>query len=611
MYDYLEVNSLLGGSNKKLLEIEKLYIFQKYQEAYLKLEEFERKDDLSKEEELRSNILRAVIIRHMDKWKEGLELLEQTIEESEHNEEKLILLDALLMQADYLRVLERYDDILAITERGLEIIEKEETTNQDLILRKGWFLSYKGLQENFKGNYDLSQETLEQGINQAKQVKNDNLLRVLCSFYARNEASRGNYIEAYEYNIQAVEISIRMKNDLVTARMYGDLAEAAIGLLKFRESQEILSKAIKIYQEYGLPVEYFEFILAMNYTGCGLSTEGVKIFKRILPQLEKLIGQNPRNLSFIIWGKAMVEWYEGNLDKALEFQEEVYNINVELGNRLLIATHAVFLAGMLIDASQIDKALELSLAALEDYEEYNHYFINSFNYEDLGKIFQIKGEYDLALDYLEKCLKIRSQSDHLYQLIRTLFFMIDIAIDKDDEVLYNKYLAQMEEAVFKDPLKIHDQYYRIANALVLKASSSPENWIGAIDSLEEVVEEEIYYYYIKVIALINLCELLMDEFSLSGNIEILEKLENYSNKLEEIANTQKQTSYSLRIESKNIRLLTIWLRAQHSMQETNLMQAENLLKEAREIAKSEGLTRLVEKLIRQQEKLYNQILRWI
>ncbi len=601
---------MFGGNNKDLLEIEKLYHFQRHQEAYLKLEEFEKKGELSKEEELRSNILRAGIVRHMDKWKEGLELLEQTIEESKLLEEKLVLLDALIMKADYLTMIERYDDILTITERGLEIIEKEDTTNQDFILRKAWFLAYKGLQENFKGNYNLAQETLEQGLILTKQIDSDNLLRVLNIFIARNEASRGNYIEAYEYNTQAVEISIRMKNDLVTAMMYGDLAEAAIGLLKFRKSQEHLSEAIKIYQEYGLPIEYFEFILGMNYTGCGLSIEAVRIYKRILPQLEKQIGQNPRDLSFIIWGKAMIEWYEGNLDKALEFQEEVYNINVELGNRWLIATHAGFLAGILIDASQIDKSLELSLAALEDYEEYNHYFINSFNYENLGKICQIKGEYDLALDYLEKCLKIRSQSDHYYQLIRTLFLMIDIAIDKDDEVLYNKYLAQMEEAAFKDPLEIHDQYYRIANALVLKASSSPENWIGAIDSLVDAVEEEIYYYNIKVIALINLCELLMNEFSISGNVEILEKLENYSNKLEEIANNQKQTSYSLRIESKNIRLLTIWLRAQNSMQEADLIQAEDLLEEAREIAKSEGLIRLVEKLTNQQEKLYTQILRW-
>ncbi len=604
----MDVNSLLGGSNKELLEIEKLSRFQKYQEAYLKLEEFEKKGNLSKEEELRSDILRADLIRRMDKWKEGLEILEQTIGESEHLEEKLVLLDALIVKTDYLTMIERYDDILTITRRGIEIIEKEDPSNKDFILRKAWFLAYKGLQQNFKGNYNLAQETLEQSMLLAKNVDNNNLLMFLYTTNGRNEASRGEYVEAHDQFYKALETSIKMKNDSASALLYGDLAEAAIGLGKYKQSQEYLDEAIKIYQKYGLPIVYFEFILGMNYLSCGLIFEGVEIYKRILPQLERQIGKNPRDLSFVIWGKAMVEWYEGNLDKALEFQEEVYNINVELGNRWLIVTHASFLAGMLIDASQIDKALEYSLAAIEDYEEYNLLFVNSFNYENLGKICQIKGEYDLALDYLEKCLKVRLQSDYYYLPIRTLFLMLNVAIDKNDEGLYNKYLAQIEEAVYKDPQKVHDQYYRIARALVLKASTRPKNWMSAIDILADVVEEEIYYYNIKVIALINLCELLMNEFSLSENVEVLEELENYSNKLEEIANSQKQTSYSLRIESKNIRLLTIWLRAQHSMQGENLMHAENLLEEAREIAKNEGLNRLVEKITNQQKKLYIQIL---
>ncbi|MFW9852268.1 MAG: hypothetical protein ACFFDS_04965 [Candidatus Thorarchaeota archaeon] len=606
----MEVKRLFGGSNKELLEIEKLYNFQKYQEAYLKLEELEREGNLSKEEELRSNILRAGIIRYMDEWKEGLELLEQTVEESEHLEEKLVLLDTLLMKADYLTMIERYDDILTITKRGLEVIKKEDTTNQDFILRKAWFLAYKGLQQNFKGSYEFTHEILDQSVILAKQLDNDNLFLFLYTIIARNEASRGDYIKAYEYFTKALEMSVKMKNDLVAAMMYGDLAEAAMGLGKYKESQEHISKAIKIFQEYGKPVEYFEFILGMNYLSCGFIIEGIEIYKRILPLLEKQIGQNPRDLSFIIWGKAMIEWYEGNLDNALEFQEEVYNINLELRNRLLIATHAGFLAGMLIDSSQIDRALEYSLAAIEDYEEHPHYFINSFNYENLGKICQIKGEYDLALDYFEKCLKIRLQSDLSYLSIRTLFLMLNVAIDKNDEHLYNKYLTQIEEAVYKEPLEVLNQYYRIAKALVLKVSTNPKSWMSAINILADVVEEEIYYYNIKVIALINLCELLMNEFSLSGNVEVLEKLEDYSNKLEEIANNQRQTSYSVRIESKNIRLLTIWLRAQHSTQETNLIQAEDLLEEAKEIAKNEGLIRLVEKLTNQQEKLQNQIIRW-
>ena len=90
----------------------------------------------------------------------------------------------------------------------------------------------------------------------------------------------------------------------------------------------------------------------------------------------------------------------------------------------------------------------------------------------------------------------------------------------------------------------------------------------------------------------------------------MDELEKHTEKLEEIAQKQKSLSYILRLEVKNIKLHTIWLKTIYSLADADLKKAKALIEEIRDMADEEGLIQLAEKINRQQSKLYNQLLHW-
>jgi len=130
----------------------------------------------------------------------------------------------------------------------------------------------------------------------------------------------------------------------------------------------------------------------------------------------------------------------------------------------------------------------------------------------------------------------------------------------------------------------------------------------ALDILEKVIDEEIEDNQFAIIALNNLCELLMIEFSMSGDEQVLELLEDH---IERLANIAKyQNNYSLKLEATNIQILTMWLKAQFSMTDLDMQNARNLLLEARTLADQQDLNRLAEKMTQQQDRLLGQVSQW-
>ncbi|MHA1442287.1 MAG: hypothetical protein ACTSPK_10560, partial [Candidatus Heimdallarchaeota archaeon] len=189
-----------------------------------------------------------------------------------------------------------------------------------------------------------------------------------------------------------------------------------------------------------------------------------------------------------------------------------------------------------------------------------------------------------------------------------LFTLLQISIDKNDKVLYTKYLKELEAFVKQNPTNIHEQMYQTGQALVFKASSRPRDWMKATDILIKVVKEKFTKHGFVVIALINLCELLMNEFSISGDAQVLEELEFYVDELSELA--RLQNVYHLVLEATNLEIITLWLKAQKSMIKLDIQKAKDLLNSTRKLADEKGLYRLAEKLTQQQAKLLTELSNW-
>jgi hypothetical protein len=172
----------------------------------------------------------------------------------------------------------------------------------------------------------------------------------------------------------------------------------------------------------------------------------------------------------------------------------------------------------------------------------------------------------------------------------------------------NTYFKQLKELASETDDAITNRCYRLSEALVLKSKTRPKYWIQAIDILEELANDKIVDYELSVTGLILLCELLLNEFSISGDEDVLLDLQTHTSRVVEIA--KKQNIYSLRVEAHNLRILSFWIQAQYSKIDIDIQNTRKLLREAKELADEKGLVKLAQKIGNQHTQLLEQLHNW-
>jgi len=193
-------------------------------------------------------------------------------------------------------------------------------------------------------------------------------------------------------------------------------------------------------------------------------------------------------------------------------------------------------------------------------------------------------------------------------IAQTLRFLIIFLLDKESYDEVDSYMNQFEELALTTDNRIVKQNYRLSKALILKSKGRPKYWTQAIDILEEIASEPIATYNTTLVALISLCEILLHEYSISSDGEVLIDLQTHTSRLLDIA--QKQNSYTLRVEAYHIRIISLWLQAQNSKLEINIQNAHRLLREARDLADSHGLAKLASKITAQYDGMLEKLENW-
>ncbi len=608
---------MLGGKNTTLLKIEDLLRHLKIDEARSKLTKFEKSNGITKEESLRAKLLKIKLLFDTNKWGEGLDILEKILPECEKAENKLIWLDALFLKSTYYTEFGFYDEGIKNSEKGLDFIKELKTSDNVFILRKAWFLVYKGMNHNFKGNLSIADEIVEQCLELARKLNDTYLLYASYKFKTETLLNKGNFQQIFELYLKMYELAKEIKNDFLIANTciygieYAQIVDRNDVVKKFIDEAEEITKNQK---NFTTTYEWMEHYKAYSNYGRGEMSKAISAWKRIIPRLRKK-AVNPIEKGILLMSEAISERFEGSIDRAIELRQQAIAMFSKIGNRFRTWQHKTLLARCLLVAGQYNQALRICQENVENYSDFKFELLHLLNFFIMGKIYQIQGEYYLSLDYFTKSLNSAKKFPGFrIFVIQVLFHLIQLLVDKNQEEMSYQYLGELEEIDGKYPSKLNSKYYQAAKAIILKASSRPKNWIQALNILEEVVEEiwegKIIDQELIIIALINLCELLMNEFSISGENEVMNELEKYTDKLEEIANKQKTLSYILRLEVKNIRLNTIWLKTIYSLADVDLKKAKTLIEEARDMADEEGLVQLAEKINQQQSRLQNQLLQW-
>ena len=597
---------MLAGKNKELQKIINLKNKGKFSEASEKLTVFEKKNH-KPENSIRAQLIKALLTANMGFWEKSLEILETAISESETLGVQLVLLDAFLVKAHCLLFGQQYKKTILLVEETEKLLtENLKLDEVDFKIRKAWLLWIKGTSLTWMGEDKHALETANHGFTIVQSLNDSEILFNYYQLLGICEFQSDAFEDALVHYQAGFQLAKDTKNNLKIVIFSLKLSESYRGIGRFNLAMEYIDLSIEYANKIGLTPNWMIYFKAIIYWNIGELEKSIPIFKEVLPLLESETTHKEKAL--VLMGKAIIEWVEGEIDKAVEFMTEAVNLGKQMDDAYCIAVFSIVLIRMLFDKGEFDKVLEICYSILDSLKDNKKPYNEPSVYYEMGKTFHMKGDYNLALENVQKALKLFKRFNAELFIARSLFTLLQISIDKNDKVLYTKYLKELEAFVKKHPTDFLEQMYRTAQALVLKASSRPRDWAKAADILVEVVKEKFTKFGFNLVALINLCELLMNEFSMSGDAQVLQELELYIDELSELA--QMQNVCHLRLEANNLQILTHWLKAQKSMVELDFQKAKTLLENTRKIADEEGMYRLAEKLTQQQERLLGQLSQW-
>jgi len=143
--------------------------------------------------------------------------------------------------------------------------------------------------------------------------------------------------------------------------------------------------------------------------------------------------------------------------------------------------------------------------------------------------------------------------------------------------------------------------YLLDKALVLKTSPRALNRGKAEEILKQLLEEKDIIYEIRLMALLNLCDLLLTELQISNEAEVLAEIKPLIVEILDLSDK----SHSFWVLGE-----TYLLQAKLALISLNLEEAQKLLTKGQKIAEKYGLDLLAKKISNEHDELLKQLEMW-
>ena len=298
---------------------------------------------------------------------------------------------------------------------------------------------------------------------------------------------------------------------------------------------------------------------------------------------------------------ALIHLNKGDFDLSLKHTEIGLQLFESIDYQKDIAFSLAYRSLVYLSNLDYDSALENMQKAMPILQKIGNKFENTLVLSDIGRIYHYKGDYENARKYFKESLKLAQEVDDNELIANTIFSLVSITSEQIDFDESYQYLLQLQQLNETTELPLVNQYTQVAESLLLKSSTRALNRGKAEELLKDILKEKIQDKNLIVTALVTLCEILLADFKISKEQEILVEIYNYIDELTTLAKDQNMLS---------IMGETYRLRAQLALAELDLKDAKILLDQARVFAEGKGLNKLKEDIISDQEKLEMQLEMW-
>ncbi|MHA2039711.1 MAG: tetratricopeptide repeat protein [Promethearchaeota archaeon] len=334
------------------------------------------------------------------------------------------------------------------------------------------------------------------------------------------------------------------------------------------------------------------------YTGKRKIDTSLEYAKKGLKHFEKIEFQVGIAYSLLLLGT--IYYLKGDLNQAIEFCKKSLSIT-KISDNTKVGTLSL-LGGIYTSTGELNRALKYIKQSVELAEKISHYYFLMLNTRNIGEIYRMKDENDQAVKYFKQSLVLSERLGSKNNMVIPLLSLLIINLDNNSPEQAQKYLKRLENLSKQIERTLYITHgYPLGKALLLKSSSRMADQVDAVRLLNQIVDDDIIISRFHNLAIISLCDLLIEELFRYNNPDVLDDINPLILKLLSIA--ENQQSYSWLAEGK-------LLQAKLALIQMNIEEAKRLMVEAQRIADLHGLNLLASKISGEHDNLLKQVEIW-
>lgn len=613
------------------LKIQQLIDRNEFNEALVIINNLMNTSEIDLEDRLVLWFLKSQVLVKTGNFEKGLEFADKALimVRNQAPRNQLLLVDAIITKLEALRwaneilstySIKRLSGHLQLLKEGEQIlenisnIEPLERTERIIIFQRIKGIIYLSLRESAR-----AEECFRESLALHKKLENKKGMVEVLVYLAYNFGMEAKYDHQVEIFQDCLNLSEEVEDResiaetlLNLANVYqrkGDPKNASIYVQRSLQLANNLPETDRVSK---LLFNIGFFYVNARYE----TTTALDAYHKSLSIYEKLDHKDGLQLCLHLLGD-VYQYSKGDLNRALEYYERsmaMFEVGRKLvhGWNLLDVGHLYHLKGDLdLALIHFQKALPLLEGLSDDF-----YFCQTFLH--IGRVYRSKGDINAALDYYKRGLKFlgerklrfgqETEGLAYHEIIAVMLDNKDIREAKKYFEMFKQYYERQEQS--KQYL---NQWYKLSEALILKTSLRIKDKARAQQLFQEVIDDpyvkhDLLHYLAdsNKTAMLNLCELLLFELKSSPD-EITEENEIFLDVKQLITNLA-----SLALEQRTFPLLidvTI-LQAKLALIEGNFSLARQLLAQAKIAAEENELQLLHKRVTGEENSLMTQLSVW-
>jgi tetratricopeptide (TPR) repeat protein len=459
---------------------------------------------------------------------------------------------------------------------------------------------------NLSGKYDLALEYFQRSLTIGEELGNNMTIAHSLSRIGAYYGFIGNLDSALSYSEKSLALCQELDNKYWIQGLLHNIALAYIEKEEYNLALDYLQQHLDFSEELGnkFDIALTDLNIGRLHFQRGELDLALDFLQRSL-RLFKDLGQKGY-LAIALFQIAEVYSFKGDLDLALDSANKALKIHKETGSEIGIADAKFKISRAYNLKGETNLALDTVNESLEIFTKLNQSLSIAMCLQQKGIIYKLLGDFDLAINYLEEGWELFQQyflggslalqgSDFLLHLI-----LVAQGLEELDRA--KKYLHEMQEISQDSKSKHVKLRVRFAEAIVFKMSKRIALKFQAQQVFQAIVDEEIIDHNISILAMWNLCELLVLEIRISEVVDALfQEVTDIAEKLYDIAHTQN---------SSLLIAMALLLKTKLSLVEGKVEEANNLLSDAKRIAEEKKLHLLLPKIKAEQETIQSELDKW-